>query len=99
MPSINAASLGVIAVFAGVPGAVRVAAALWLSGLLGSVAADHAGLGVVQVGHGGATLPEWYQGASVWVVGAVAACAVLRLARRRLGPQGGAGAHCGCKAD
>ena len=44
---------------------------VWLSGFACSFIADWAGVDVVQTGHGDAMLPEWYQQASKWVMGAI----------------------------
>lgn len=78
MPSMNLTSYGVVANVSGVFGAVRVAAAVWFSGFAVSFIADWAGFDVVQVGHGDAMLPEWYELTSKVIMAAVLAGAVVR---------------------
>mmetsp|Transcript_5584 Transcript_5584/g.11362 ORF Transcript_5584/g.11362 Transcript_5584/m.11362 type:complete len:331 (+) Transcript_5584:344-1336(+) len=92
VPALNLASLGVVATLAGTVGAARAAAGLWLGGVAGSFAADALGLSVVRVGHGEGALPEWYERASLWAMGAISMGSVLRFALRRLA--GGNSVHC-----
>lgn len=86
LPGMNLSSYGVVASVAGAAGAARVAAALWLTGLVGSFVADWVGIEILQIGHGQGMLPEWYEHASRWIMAAIAISAVLRKLRNVLAP-------------
>merc|ERR1712032_386979 len=78
LPGINVSSFGVVANFAGTVGALRVALAMWLSGLALSLIADFARFEVTQIGHGEAMLPEWYVYASKRIAGVAVSFILLR---------------------
>lgn len=101
LPSVNTASLGIIASFAGPFGAARVAAAVWLSGVLGSYAAEQLGADVEMNGHVDQLVPEWFAASSPYMVGAIAVGAVVRNLPSYLksGRQANCDSACGKKTD
>lgn len=87
LPGVNMATFGVIGGIAGKAGAARVAAVIWAAGLAGSYLGDYMGAEVVLVGHEDSGLPEWYQHASQYVMGAILVCAAVRLVLRLVSPK------------
>lgn len=100
MPSVNLAAFGVVAALAGPAAIPRVAISIWICGFAGSFAADWIGIQVVPVGDPSSALPEWYEQASRWVMGAIAVGAVFRLLLRSVSQrQNCCGDAKACKAD